>query len=141
MEQLFEFLINRWILTLTFFGLIGLLIGTEISRRLRGFKDVSPLDATQLVNHEDAVFLDIREDREYKEGHIPKAKHIPLAALEHRMKELEKVKGKPIIAYCRTGHRSARACSMLQRQGFEPVYNLGGGLLAWQNNSYPVSKK
>jgi rhodanese-related sulfurtransferase len=132
---------NHWILTSLFAALLGLLIGTEVSRRLRGYQEVSPVDATRLINHDEAVVLDLREDREYREGHLMNARHIPLSALDHRIKELEKYKGKPIIAYCRTGQRSGRACALLRRHGFEPVYNLSGGLLAWQNASYPVVKK
>lgn len=141
MAQLIEFVSNHWILASSFVFILGLLIANEFTRHFRGFADISPLDATRLINHEDALMLDIREDREYREGHIVNARHIPVSALGSRIKELEKFKGKPIIAYCRTGQRSAQACAMLRKHGFEPVYNLGGGIMAWQNASFPVSKK
>lgn len=141
MSQFFEFVINHWMLSLAFVVLLGLFIANEFGRRFRGFADVSPVDATRLINHEDAVLLDIREDKEYREGHILNARHIPLNMLGDRLRELEKFKGKPIIAYCRSGHRSARACALLRKHGFESVYNLGGGIMAWQNANFPVNKK
>lgn len=141
MAQFFEFIINHWVLSSVFVFLLGLFIANEFGQRFRGFPEVSPVDATRLINHEDAVLLDIREDKEYREGHILNARHIPLGMLDSRLKELEKFKGKPIIAYCRSGQRSARACSVLRKHGFESVYNLGGGILAWQNANFPVSKR
>ena len=46
-----------------------------------------------------------------------------------------------MIAYCRSGNRSNGAGSILTKHGFENVYNLGGGIVAWQKASLPVSKK
>jgi rhodanese-related sulfurtransferase len=87
------------------------------------------------------VFLDTREDREYSGGHIPEAIHIPLKQLPQRVAELNKYKELPIIAYCRSGNRSNSVGSILKKHGFENVYNLGGGIAAWQSASLPVSKK
>lgn len=141
MSQFFEFAANHWVLVSAFIVLLGLVVANEVSSRFRGFADVSPAHATQLVNHQDALLLDVREDSEYREGHIPNARHIPLSAIGNRLKELEKFKAKPIVAYCRSGQRSARACSVLRKHGFDPIYNLGGGIIAWQNANFPVSKK
>ena len=87
------------------------------------------------------MFLDTREDAEYKSGHIPEAIHIPLKQLQERVSELNKHKDCPVIAYCRSGSRSNGAGSILKKQGFETVYNLGGGITAWQNANLPLSKK
>jgi len=141
MSQFFEFVTNHWMLSSLFVVLLGLFIANEFGRRFRGFAEVSPADATRLINHEDAVLLDVREDKEYREGHILNARHIPLNTLGDRLRELEKFKSRPIIAYCRSGHRSARACALLRKHGFESVYNLGGGIMAWQNANFPVNKK
>ena len=139
--RLLEFVGNHPILFVAFFGTLGLLIATELSRRLSGMKSIGPLEATQLSNRDDAVFLDIREDGEYKTGHIPGAVHIPLKQLPDRLRELEKHRARPLIAYCRSGNRSNGAGSVLKKNGFESVYNLGGGITAWQSANLPVVKR
>ena len=92
-----------------------------------------------LVNEQDAVFLDVREPTEVAAGRIGEADHIPLSALSKRMGELEGIKARPVIAYCRSGSRSMSACGQLRKAGFESVYNLAGGILAWQNADLPIN--
>ena len=136
-----EFIGNHPILIVAFFATLGLLLATEISRRFSSMRSVGPLEATQLSNREDAVFLDLREDGEYRDGHIPQAMHIPLKQLPQRVNELDKLKGRPVIAYCRSGSRTGSAASVLKKSGIENVYNLGGGITAWQNANLPISRK
>jgi rhodanese-related sulfurtransferase len=140
MEQLLEFAANHYILTIALVVVTGAIIATHMSDRLRGINSVDAVEATRLINHEKAIVLDVREDKEYQEGHILNAIHIPLGSLEQRVKELEKHKEKPVIINCRSGHRSGNACVTLKKHGFINVYNLGGGIMAWQNANYPVTK-
>ncbi len=112
-----------------------------INRRVSGIKEVGAMEATQLINHHDALILDVREDKEYSGGHAPNAKHIPLGQLSGRIQELEKFRDKPIIAICRSGARSGHGCSVLRKNGFEQVYNLSGGMSAWQQANMPVERK
>ncbi len=139
--RILEFIGNHPILILAFVGTLGLLLATEISRRLSGMKSIGPVEATQLSNRDNAVFLDTRDIGEYTGGHIPHAIHIPLKQLPERVAELDKYKDCPVIAYCRSGNRSNGAGSILRKKGFENVYNLGGGITAWQNANLPLSKK
>lgn len=117
----------------------GMLIWPMLSRRDDG--EVGTLAAVQLINHQDALVLDVREDIEYDTGHIANARHIPVGKLEGRLRELEKFKSKPIVVVCRSGMRSNRACSVLRKHGFADVHNLAGGINAWQQASLPVAKK
>lgn len=112
-----------------------------VNRRISGIKEVGIIEATQLINHHEALVLDVREDQEYAGGRIPHAKHIPLRQLSSRLHELEKFKSKPIIAICRSGARSGHGCSVLRKNGFEQVYNLNGGMMSWQQANMPVEKK
>ena len=139
--RIIEFIGNHPVLILAFVGTLGALLFSEISRRLSGMKAVDPVQATQLSNRENAVFLDIREDGEYKNGHIPESIHIPIRQLPDRIAELNKHKECPVIAYCRSGSRSNGAGSILKKNGFENVYNLSGGIHAWQKASLPLSRK
>ena len=141
MSRFSEFLIKHWPLFLALFTLIVTLLAVELRRRLSGLHDLGPLEATRMINHQNAVILDIRNDGEYHQGHLHEAVHIPLGDLSRRMTELEKYRERPIITYCSSGSRSARAASLLLKQGFTQVYNLRGGVMAWQSASLPLQKK
>lgn len=139
--RILEFIGNHPFLFLAFFGVLGLLIASEISRRLSGLKAVGPMEATQLSNRENALFLDTRSEGEYRAGHIPESIHIPVKDLPDRVAELSKHKDRPVIAYCQSGSRSRSAGSILKKHGFENVYNLGGGIMGWQKAGLPLTTK
>ena len=134
-----QFLQDNWMLVALAVVSGAMLAWSFVGGRLSGVEQADTLKATRLFN-DDALVLDVREDKEYAAGHIPKAKHIPLGQLGKRMQELEKFKGKPILVTCRSGHRSARACGMLKKAGFETVYNQAGGIIAWERANLPVTK-
>lgn len=113
----------------------------ETVRQRGGGNSLSPVQATLMINREDAIVVDVRDQNEYAQGHIPNAKHIPIAALEKRADDLGKFKSSPIILCCAAGNRSAGALGTLRKQGFEKVYNLQGGISAWQQAGQPVSRK
>ena len=117
----------------------AMLLWSFVGSRFSGVEQADTLKATRLYN-DDALILDVREDSEFSAGHIPRAKHIPLGKLADRIGELEKHKGKPVLVTCRSGHRSARACGMLKKAGFESVYNQAGGIIAWERANLPVTK-
>jgi rhodanese-related sulfurtransferase len=135
-----QFIQDNWMLA-ALAGVSGaMLTWSFIGGRLSGVEQADTLKATRLYN-DDALVLDVREDNEYAAGHIPKAKHIPLAQLSGRISELDKFKNKPVLVTCRSGQRSARACGMLKKAGFETVYNQAGGILAWERANLPVTQK
>ncbi|MBI2765527.1 MAG: MBL fold metallo-hydrolase [Chloroflexi bacterium] len=87
---------------------------------------------------EGAVALDVREPNEFADGHIPGARHIPLGELERRADELPR--DRPILTTCGHGERSATALSILERLGFGPLTNLGGGFEGWQAAALKVER-
>ena len=105
-----------------------------------GVNGVNPVEATLLINREDAHVVDVRETDEFANGHLPDARHIPLSKLADRVGEIEKFKGKPVIVCCASGMRSSRACSQLKKLGFDNVHNLAGGIDAWVGAGYPIKK-
>lgn len=137
MQQFGTFVMNHWELFLALAVILALILRNSFS----GSKNVDPSEATRLINQEDALILDVRENAEVKEGKILNAVHIPLGALPQRLNELEKHKSRTIVVNCRSGARSARACGILRKAGFESVYNLQGGIMAWQSANLPLSKK
>lgn len=140
MSQYLEFASNHPVLVAAFALVLIMLVMNEINLATRGFKDISPNDVTRLMNHGDTLLLDIRGIGEHREGHIVDSLHIPASELPDRINELDKYRNSHIIAYCRSGSRSASACKILKRKGFEHVHNLGGGIMAWQSDKLPVSK-
>jgi len=138
MQQLLEFANNHLILVLAFAITLGMIVFMEYNRISSGASTLTPIAATQLLNEGDAVFVDVRDDSEFKKGHVIDARNIPVKSLDGRIQELDKVKGKDIIVYCDSGMRSSRAIRTLKKNGFKKTYNLAGGLAAWQKASLPV---
>jgi rhodanese-related sulfurtransferase len=90
--------------------------------------------ARQLMR-QGAILLDVREAPEWRAGHAPGARHIPLSRLPARLKDLPPQR--TVVTVCRSGHRSALAARMLARQGRE-VISLSGGMHAWARAGLPV---
>jgi rhodanese-related sulfurtransferase len=135
-----EFIQNNLLLVIAAAASGAMLLWSFLGNRISGVSQLSTLEATRLIN-DDALVLDVREDSEWAAGHIPGARHIPLGRLSGKIAELEKLKDKTIVISCRSGHRSARACAMLKKAGFENVHNLAGGIIAWEQANLPVTKK
>lgn len=84
-----------------------------------------------------AILLDVREQREWSRERIGGTRHIPLSRLSARSSELPR--DTPIIAVCRSGHRSAAAAKSLKRGGYTAL-NLRGGLTAWKRAGLPLER-
>lgn len=76
--------------------------------------------------------LDVRQPKEYEAGHLAGARLIPIRELPDRMDELDK--SKPLLVYCAVGGRSAAAAQLLSGKDFSEVYNLSGGIKAWEGD-------
>ena len=140
-DRLQEFFSNHPGLCLAFIAILGGIAWTFFQGSSRGVRKLSPMDATRLINHEDAVIIDVRTDGEFRQGHIVNAVNIPESQLGDRLGKLGKYRGRPVITTCRTGQISVKAGSRLVADGFEQVYNLNGGILAWEGASLPLTKK
>jgi rhodanese-related sulfurtransferase len=130
---------NIWMVTIALTSGL-MLLWSFFGNRIRGVKEVNSAEALQLINHQNAIILDVRQDSEYKSGHILNSKLVPLGNLAGRIGELERYRELPIVVVCRSGNRSASACAMLGKLGFAQAYNLSGGVIAWQKSSLPLEK-
>ena len=119
---------------------IFFIVKIEITRLTRKYQQINTNEAVQLLNRDDTVVVDVREDNEVATGVINGAKHIPLASLSKQLSQLNKSKDKPILIYCRSGNRSGTACQKLSQAGFSDVYNLAGGIMSWESANLPISK-
>jgi rhodanese-related sulfurtransferase len=127
--------------------LIGLALGSGIMllmpmfrKSAGGVPSLTAAEAVTLINRNNAVVLDVRDDAEFANGHIADAIHIPVADLESRLSELKKYKTKPVLVNCQRGARSAKACEILRKAEFTQVHNLQGGLDAWHQAKLPLVK-
>lgn len=140
MEQFIEFAGNHPVLVGAFVAVSAALLWNLIANPGGKF-NIDPVEATAKINHEDALVLDVRSMAEFKDGHIINAENLPLNSLGNQLKKLEKHKQRPVIAVCRSGSRSVSACNTLQKAGFEQVFNLRGGMMAWESASLPVKRR
>ena len=118
----------------------GAMLIWPLLRRTTGGPWVDASMATQLINREDALVVDVRDQGEYGAGHILGAKNWPLDHLDERGGEAARRKDKPVIVYCDAGDRTPKAAAALRKLGFTRVVNLSGGLSAWQQAGLPVEK-
>ena len=141
MTRLLEFLGNHWMMAGALLVVTVLLMQDLLESLFRKHKVLTPAGAVQLMNTEDALVIDVREPAEFAEGHIEGAYHIPLGKLEERASEIAQHKNAPVIVTCQQGARSSSACKALTKQGFSRVYEMRGGMQAWKDAHYPVTKK
>lgn len=126
---------------------IGLAVGSGaallwplLARGTGGVANISAAEAVLLMNRAKPLVLDVRDEAEFATGHIQGAKHIPVADLAARLKEIEKFKDKPILVHCQKGMRAKAACAILKAQQFSALQNLEGGLDAWVEAKLPLVK-
>jgi molybdopterin/thiamine biosynthesis adenylyltransferase/rhodanese-related sulfurtransferase len=103
--------------------------------------EIAEVDATrarELIDGDDRLVLDVREQDEWDEGHLPGAVHIPRGNLESRIERAQPDRTRPIVVYCAAGNRSAFAAKTLEELGYEDVVSLAGGFTDWKRNGFPV---
>jgi sulfur-carrier protein adenylyltransferase/sulfurtransferase len=94
--------------------------------------------ARELIDSEAPLVLDVREQDEWDEGHLPGAVHIPRGNLESRIERAEPDRSRSIVVYCAAGNRSAFAAKTLEELGYEDVVSLSGGFTDWKRNGFPI---
>jgi rhodanese-related sulfurtransferase len=99
--------------------------------------EVPEVDVDELARRRDrAVLIDVREDDEYAAGHIPGARHLPLASVPDRLDEIPT--DRTVYVVCGGGSRSARAVEVMRNAGIDAV-NVAGGTSAWRDAGHEVA--
>ena len=137
MESFVNFAIDNWIASLVW---LVLLIAVFITESARGGKKLSAQQTTNLINKQNAVVLDVRPSKEFKLGHLPNAVNIPIKEINNRLKELKKHEQSPIIIVCKSGQHAGTAGQILNKEGFEQIFRLKGGIFEWQSANLPLVK-
>jgi molybdopterin/thiamine biosynthesis adenylyltransferase/rhodanese-related sulfurtransferase len=101
-------------------------------------EEVSPARASELLQSaEPPLFVDVREQGEWDEGHVPGAAHVPRGNLESRIDGIEPDRSREIVLYCASGSRSAFAAKTLAELGYENVVSLAEGFREWKSQGHP----
>ena len=89
--------------------------------------EVSAEEAKQKIES-GAQLIDVRTDTEFSAGHIPGARHVPVAEVQQRASELDQ--SQPVVIYCRIGNRSGPVADAFAASGWD-AHSIEGGLIAW----------
>lgn len=101
-------------------------------------KEIAPVEAQRRQTEQAAIIVDVREKDEWRGGHIPGSRHIPLGDLQQRAQEI--LSAPDVIFVCRSGNRSATAAKTFEGAGHPSVSSLAGGIGAWQRAGLPVKR-
>ena len=138
MALILEFLAQQWLVAVGLIVCIGLLIRHESAK---GGPTLTPQQLITEVNQQQATVVDLRDSKEFDQGHIVGAINIPHAKLATRKAELQSGKDKPVILVCKMGQHSGAAGKTLVADGFTQVSRLSGGMMEWQNMQLPLVTK
>lgn len=139
MQDIFLFIQTHWALSVLCFSIVILLTIVEFIRSKQNATKISPLQTTQLINHKNAVIIDIRSSDIFKSGHIMGAHSIPLNEFDSKYKKIDKLKKHPLIIVCDNGVDSSRAAQKLTKHNIQPLI-LAGGIRAWRSAEMPLVK-
>ena len=92
----------------------------------------------QLQEESTLVVVDVRTQSEYEAGHIDGAVNVPITELKSRLASLQLKKDRPVVAVCRSAHRSIPAVRLFKKSGIENACQLQGGMLAWEKAGLPT---
>tara|TARA_B100000586_G_C20028829_1_gene392364 strand:- start:20 stop:343 length:324 start_codon:yes stop_codon:yes gene_type:complete len=99
---------------------------------------ISVSDLNEKISHlsEKECIIDVRSDDEYHAAHIEPSNHIPLDQLDEHLESLQDYD--TLYFFCRSGNRSGKACQLLAPYLKATLYNVEGGILAWENEKLPI---
>jgi len=140
LDRLLEFASQSPLLSLALVGLTLAIVYSEIARLFVGYKSVSPAQLTSLINHDNALLVDVSPIGDFEKGHIIGSKSVVMSQFDPENKILAKVRELPVVLVCRTGMSSSDAAKRLVKAGFSKVYWLDGGIAAWQQADLPLAR-
>jgi len=135
--NLLEFAGNHWDLVGAF---IGAVLALYIYESRKQGKTLTPQELVGKMNRDKAVVLDLRDQKDFRLGHITHAKNLPYNELQTRLGELAPMKEQPLVVVCSLGQYSGAAAKTLHQLGFKDVLRLSGGMSAWTAQGLPVVK-
>lgn len=141
MDQFIVFLKNHWALWLAFFVILGAIAFEESRKNIKGVMRIAPKDAVDLINQENVVIIDLRDQHAFNSGHIIDSVHVPASDYDLILKKAGHDKNKNIIFLGKDEVSVIGIGSKLRQSGFTKLYVISGGIVAWKNASLPLTKK
>ena len=136
--EFIQFLQGELLLTGTLFALIILLIVNIYSEKYRKYQVVDTNGAVSLMDDDELIILDVREEKERSVGFLTNDLNIPMGQVKAKMESLDKSKN--ILVYCKSGTRSDRIADILSKNDFQKVSSLKGGFNAWLKADLPIQR-
>ena len=137
MQDFIGFSQENWALMVLWVSAAATLHYTETKK---AGKSVNTTEATRMINRENALILDIREQKEFSQGHIAGAYNLPVSVFDKKVAELDRHKTHPVVVVCKMGTSSGSIVKTLKKRGFENVVRLAGGMSEWTAASLPTKK-
>ncbi len=106
----------------------------------KNITEISPSEAAEKAKNGEAVIVDVREQDEWEEGHIPDAVHLSRGTIELEIEEKIPDPNAVVICHCGGGGRSALAAESLQKMGYRNAKSMAGGLKAWKAAALPTMR-
>jgi rhodanese-related sulfurtransferase len=141
MDQLFEFAMNHPLLVGGFAAVLALLVWTEVMRRLRGVRELSPAQAVPWINDPNAVIVDVSPVAEFNRGHIVNARNVQPSRLANPDADIKKLRDKKVLVVCKSGQTAGASAQSLRKLGVAEVAVLKGGMAQWRSDQFPVTSK
>jgi len=138
--QLIEFAGNHPMLVAGFAAIVLLLVWTEISRRMRGYAELTPLEAVQKINQGNTSIVDISTAADFSKGHLAGAQHIAMSRFTDTDPDIAKIKSGPVLVVCKNGQTAHMAAAKLVKLGAADVAVLKGGTSQWVADQYPLAR-
>jgi len=136
--ELIQFLQNELLLSGTLVALIILLIVNIYGDKFKKYEVVDTHGAVSLMDDDELIILDVREEKERTTGFISNDINISMSQVKNKMDSLDK--DKKILVYCKSGTRSDQISGLLSKNDFKNVYSLKGGFNAWLKAELPIQK-
>ena len=141
MDKLVPFINDHLVLVVLFVIAVFALFVVEARRRGAGTFRISAQALVRMINHHEAIVVDLRDATAYKKGHIQSALTMPWADFSRDHKKLVKHKERSIVFVCQGGQNSVKALTQLRKQGYHHLHVLAGGFVAWTNADLPLTNK
>jgi rhodanese-related sulfurtransferase len=139
-DQLIEFAGNHGMMVAGFVAIILLLIWTEISKYMRGYAELTPVQAVQKINQGNTTIVDISTAADFSKGHLAGSKHIALSRFNQADPDIEKMRSGGVLVVCKNGQTAHSAAAKLVKLGATDVAVLKGGTTQWSSDSYPLAR-
>lgn len=131
---------NIFVVSLFLFGISCTAQSPQLPKKSDQVKHLSAIETYELFKSKDTsiVFLDVRSEQEFKEGHIPFAKFLSIHSRTFQTDLLTLDTTKTYVVYCRTGNRSETATEIMEKVGFKKLINMEDGIAGWARAYQPI---